>query len=174
MRTTLTISALLFFTTILFSQTSDTASNEADRRISVAKEIMLEAGLCAMVTQDSTGKINIRTMQPFPPQEDLSVWFGTNALSRKVQDIQANNNIVLYYAASDVSGYVVLHGKAALINNEIQKQKYWMESWADFYPDRSLYLLIKFIPESLEIVSTKHNITSDSPSWSVPSIRLID
>lgn len=174
MRTTLTISALLFFTTILFSQNSDTESNEADRRISVAKEIMIEAGLCAMVTQDSTGQVNIRTMQPFPPEEDLIVWFGTNALSRKVQDIQTSNNIVLYYAATDASGYVVLHGKAALINNEIDKQKYWMESWADFYPDRSQYLLIKFVPESLEILSTKHNITSDSPSWSVPTIKITE
>ena len=172
MRTTILILSIFFFLASAFTQTDPDSKSENEKRRAAAKEIMTEAWICAMITQDSTGLMNVRTMQPFSPEEDLTVWFGTNALSRKVQDIKANDNIVLYYTSTDASGYVVLHGKADLIDDDGLKQKYWMESWADFYPDRSLFLLIKFVPESIEILSNKHQITSDSPSWRVPAINL--
>ena len=106
------------------------------------------------------------------PLENLTVWFGTNALSRKVQDIKHNPNVIFYYASPDASGYVVLYGKAMLINDSKLKEKYWMESWEDFYPDRSLYLLIKVVPESLEILNTRLGIRGDTITWKVPSIDL--
>lgn len=162
-------SLLLFSFVFAFPQNDQPGKN--DKLTEVAKEIMTEAGLCALITYDSAGSVNVRTMQPFPPEENLIVWFGTTASSRKVQDIKNKPECVLYYASPDASGYVVLKGKAVLVNDDELKQKYWMDSWEDFYPDRSYYQLIRFSPNLMEILSTRHNITGDTISWKVPTIE---
>jgi len=163
---------LIFFFIPGFSQSDQPKESEYERLTTIASDMMTESGLCALITTDTAGRTNVRTMQPFSPEENLIVWFGTNALSRKVQDIKHNPNVILYYASPDSSGYVVLYGKAILINDSKLKEKYWMESWEDFYPDRSHYLLIKVVPESMEIMSTKHGLTGDTTTWKVPSIDL--
>ncbi len=156
-----------------YAQTANQRSAEENEVIQIASDMMIESGLCALITHDTSGKINARMMEPFSPEEDLIVWFGTNTLSRKVQDIKANPDVTLYYASSDASGYIVLHGHAFLVDDAALKQQYWMQSWEDFYEkDRSNYLLIKVIPDSMEILSTKHGITGDTITWRVPSINL--
>ena len=63
--------------------------------------------------------------------------------------------------------------KAFLVNDQKLKEKYWMESWESFYkPDRSNYLLIKFVPESMEVLNTKEGITGDTITWKVPVVKL--
>lgn len=169
---------LLFFIGIysflpLFSQKEIETEVDSAHFLNVAREVMNDAGLCALITYDNTGKVNVRTMQPFPPEEDLTVWFGTNTMSRKVQDVRNNPDVVLYYESPDASGYVVLYGRVKLVNDKNTKTKYWMESWEDFYEkDRSNYLLIKFIPETIEVLSTKHGINGDPVTWKVPCLEL--
>jgi len=172
MQKVIQITILIFFFIPGFSQSDQPNGSEYERLTSIATEMMTEAGLCGLITYDTTGKTNVRTMQPFPPEENLVVWFGTTSRSRKVQDIKNNPEVVLYYPSPDASGYVVLYGKAILINDSKLKEKYWMESWEDFYPDRSHYLLIKVVPESLEILNTRLGITGDTITWKVPSIDL--
>lgn len=162
------IIAFSFITGI--SQPESTSKNINLKK--AASEIITEARLCALITYDSAGIANVRTMQPFLPEEDFTIWFGTNSNSRKVTDIANKPDVVLYYASPDASGYVVLHGKAKIVRDDSLKQKYWMENWKDFYKeDRSDYLLIKVKPETMEILSMKHGITGDTITWKVPSFR---
>jgi hypothetical protein len=52
------------------------------------------------------------------------------------------------------------------------KTAYWKEEWKDFYPDfPDDYLLIKFVPSTLELSSTSMGIYSDAETWEPPSVK---
>jgi general stress protein 26 len=139
--------------------------------IEAAREIMSEAGTCALITLDETGRPRVRTMDPFSPEEDLTVWLATNPKSRKVGQIRNDARVTLYYLDKDQSGYVMLHGSARLIDDQKEKAKRWKDEWRIFYanyPDD--YLLIKISPEWLEVVSYSRGIVCDSITWKPPVV----
>ena len=108
-------------------------------------------------------------MDPFPPEENLTIWFGTNTTSRKVTQIKQNNLVTIYYRDKDDSGYVMLNGKATLENNPQEKKKHWKETREYFYPNKKEnYTLIKVVPSWMEIVSPPKNIVGNSETWEPP------
>jgi len=110
-------------------------------------------------------------MDPFPPDSGFTVWFGTNPRSRKVEQIRNNPKVTLYYLEESGSGYVMIYGKAQLVDDQEYKDKWWKEEWAAFYPDnKENYLLIKVTPEWMEVVSYIHGITGDPVTWEPPRI----
>lgn len=148
--------------------------NEAtkEKLIQAAREIIEAAGTCALITLNDESIPMVRTMDPFPPESDFTVWFGTNSESRKVNQIKNNPNVTLYYQDSDASGYVVIHGTAQIIDDQKEKQNRWKEAWEAFYPDnRANYLLIKVSPEWMEILSNSRGILGDSDTWQTPMVR---
>ncbi len=131
-----------------------------------AQEIINHSRFCALITLDKYGHPQTRTMEPFPPEENFIIWFGTNSKSRKVQEIENDPRATIYYFDESNNGYVVLIGKAFLINDTTEKEKRWKDHWKQFYPDRDKnYMLIKFIPDKLEVVSPKHSLSGDSITW---------
>ncbi|PLW97757.1 MAG: hypothetical protein C0593_07770, partial [Marinilabiliales bacterium] len=127
---------------------------------------------CALITLDEELIPMVRIMDPFPPENDFTVWFGTKAESRKVNQILNNPDVSLYYQDSDASGYVVIHGKAQIIDDQIEKQKRWKDAWEDFYPNnREGYLLIKVSPEWMEILSVTRGINGDQKTWQTPIVQ---
>ncbi len=156
----------------LYGQNADLKDEAREKLIRAAREIMEAAGTCALITLDAENIPMVRTMDPFPPEEDLTVWFGTNAESRKVSQIKNNPNVTLYYLDKDASGYVVIHGTAQLVDDEEEKQGRWKDRWEAFYPNnRAGYLLIKVTPEWMEILSTTRGITGDPKTWQTPVVR---
>lgn len=140
--------------------------------IAAAKDIMKSAGTCALITLDNEGCARVRTMDPFLPEDDLTVWFGTKSESRKVSQIKKDPRVTLYYLSSDASGYVTIHGKAELVNDPKEKEKHWKDRWESFYNDRSKdYLLIKVSPIWMEVVSETHGIFGDSKTWQPPVVK---
>ena len=136
-----------------------------------AREIMNGASTCALITLDENNIPMARAMDPFAPEDDFTVWFGTNPKSRKVSQIKNNPTVTLYYLKSDESGYVVVHGKAELVNSQKEKDAHWKEAWKAFYPNNTeAYLLIKVTPEWMEVVSYAHGIVGDSVSWEAPKV----
>ena len=148
-------------------------SDSLEMRIkSIAQEMMNEANTCALISLDKEGRPRIRTMSPFRPEEDFVVWFGTNPHSRKVEQIRQDPRVTLYYTEKDETGYVMIHGKAELVNDPDEKQKHWKEEWEAFYPNRGeAYLLIKVSPEWMEVISEKHGILGNEKSWTPHIIR---
>jgi general stress protein 26 len=137
-----------------------------------AREIMAEAELCALVTLDDSNSPMVRVMSPFLPEDDFTVWLGTNPKSRKVNQIKKNPNVTLYYLAQDASGYVVIRGKAQLVDDQEEKDNRWKEEWKAFYANKTdSYLLIKVKPRQMEIVSYKHGILGDEESWTPPVVN---
>lgn len=172
------VGSIIFFVIILlcplriWAQDTEVTTYERDTLISAAKEIMETTRYCALITLDKSGHPQVRTMDPFSPNEDMVVWLGTNKNSRKVSEIRIDSRVTLYYEAPNGSGYVVIQGMAYLIDNSEKIRKYWKEEWDSFYPDKnSTYTLIKVIPEKLEIIYYKRGITGASKTWTVPHIE---
>lgn len=163
---------LLLFSFPGFSQTSASEDSQRDELMNAAREIMTSANTCALITVDKEGSPAARTMDPFLPENDFTVWFGTNTRSRKVIQIKNNPMVTLYYLASDESGYVTIHGKAQLVNDESEKEKRWKEEWNAFYQNKTEdYLLIKVSPEWMEVISYTRGITGNASTWDPPIVR---
>ena len=142
-----------------------------DTLLSAARTIMSAARYCALVTLDGTGTPQARTMDPFAPDEEFVVWMGTNRTSRKVQQLQADPRVTLFYASPAATGYVTIIGRAELVDDESEKAARWKPEWERFYQDRaSEYLLIRIIPERLEVVDYSRGISGDPGSWATPFV----
>jgi general stress protein 26 len=127
---------------------------------------MLASGNCALITLDNKGIPQVRTMDPFEPELDFTVWLATNPNSRKAQQIKRNPKATLYYVDNDENGYVALHGTAVLVDDQKEKDKRWKEEWKAFYANRTdQYLLIKVIPDYLEVINYKRGISGDPKTW---------
>jgi general stress protein 26 len=110
-------------------------------------------------------------MDPFLPESDFTVWFGTNPKSRKVDQIKKDPRVTLYYLENDGAGYVMIHGKAKIVNDQKEKEKRWKVEWEAFYANRDEdFLLIKVSPEWMEVISYAHGVVGDPSTWETPSV----
>jgi general stress protein 26 len=154
-----------------FGQSIENPDSTNQNLISAAREIMNAAGTCALITLDEEGRPRVRAMDPFSPETDFTVWFGTNSKSRKVDQINRDPRVTLYYLDSDASGYVMIHGIAQLVDDQEEKEKHWKDQWEAFYPDKSEdYLLIKVSPIWLEVSSFPRGIIGDTLTWQPPAL----
>jgi len=162
---------LLFIPFKNFSQNIVVKDPSKVELMTAAREIMTAAGTCALITLDKEGRPRVRVMDPFNPESDFTIWFGTNPKSRKVDQIKKNPKVTLYYLDSDASGYVMIHGIAQLINGQKEKEKYWKDAWKNFYPNKPEdYLLIKVSPEWMEVISVTRGINGDPTTWKPPIV----
>jgi general stress protein 26 len=140
--------------------------NSREEILLAAREIINAAGTCALITVDEKGLPHARTMDPFAPEPDFTIWLATNPQSRKVVQIQNNSNVILHYIDKNSNGYVSVYGKAFLVNDPHEKDKRWKEEWKSFYPNRDAgYLLIKLVPDRLEIINYARGINGNPQTW---------
>ena len=168
----------LFVLTVLVSTSSSFYSElngqsflDRDTIILASHEIINETAYCGLVTIDSLGQPQVRTMNPFPVKDDFVIWFGTSRTSRKVREIKNNPNVSVYFANHlTAKGYVNINGSASVIDNRellIQmKRDYWngIPGWQD------KFVLIKIIPKSIEIINYKHGLNNDPDTFKAPTI----
>jgi len=153
------------------SQNIELADSTNFKLIQGAREIMASSGTCELTTIDNEGRARVRVMSPFTPESDMTIWFGTNSNSRKVQQIKNNPNVTLFYLDSDKSGYVLIYGMADLVDDASKKEYYWKPEWDDFYPNKPEgYILIKVLPEWIEVLSYSRGIFGDPITWEPPKI----
>jgi general stress protein 26 len=161
--------ALLLIAVLGPSAYSQDATRE--KLIRAARETMATARYCALITIDSSGRAQARTLDPFPPDENMVVWLGTNPRSRKVAAIRRNPRVTLYYFDREAQAYVTIYGIARLVNDPKSKLKWWKDEWNAFYHDRNKdYLLISVTPLKLEVVNVTKGIVGDPQSWIPPSV----
>ena len=151
-----------------FAQTESNDSTPTDLT-KVAREIIVDAGNCALITLDENGAPSVRAMDPFLPENDFTIWLGTNSKSRKVDQIKSDPRVTLYYFDVNASAYVTIRGNAEIVNSTKEKKNRWKKAWEAFYPDfPEGFSLIKVSPVWLEVISEKHGVLGDSISWQVP------
>jgi len=136
-----------------------------------ALEIMRETNYCALVTLDSTGQPQIRTMNPFPANDEFITWFATSRNSRKVIEIRNNPNVSVYYADHMAAkGYVSITGKAEVIDDRELLLKMKREYWNGIPDWQNIFVLIKIVPERLEVINYKHGLNNAPGTFKAPSI----
>lgn len=161
----------LLIPSVGFNQNKEHLDSLNNKLIIAAREIMTSAKTCALITLDHEGSPRVRTMDPFLPESDFTVWFGTNPKSRKVDQIKKDPRVTLYYLQSDGSGYVMIHGTAQIVNNQKEKEKRWKVEWESFYPNKSEdFMLIKVSPEWMEVISYAHGVVGDPITWETPRV----
>ncbi len=139
----------------------------------IAKELMVHAESAALITVDSLGVSHVRAMDPFLPEDNFTVWMGTNPKSSKVSQIKKNNLVSLYYFDKESAGYITLQGVATIVNTREKKDRYWKKEWKNFYKNTTTdYILIKFVPNKATIISEKHQVLGDSITWEAPKLKL--
>jgi general stress protein 26 len=141
--------------------------------IAAAREFMATQKYCALITLDETGRPTVRTMNPFPPDEDMSVWFATKDITRKLKQITRDPRVTVYYSDhQQASGYVAITGRAELINDMAVIKQRWREYWTTAFPDPKSIVLIKVVPERLDVLYYKKGMLGDSVTWRTPSVEL--
>ena len=141
--------------------------------MAAAREIMAGQTYCALITLDGEGRPQIRSMNPFPPEEDMTVWMATNSRSRKVEEIRGNPHVSLYYANhAEATGSVVIHGEAFLVDDMEEKLKRKREYWDQSFPDWNYLLLIKVVAREIEVLNYKCDFLNDPVTWRVPFMEI--
>jgi general stress protein 26 len=164
------LTAITLFTPIISLSQADNSSQE--KLLAAARSIMSSSGTCALITLDQEGRPRVRAMDAFLPENDFTVWFGTNRHSRKVDQIKNDPRVTLYYLENNSAGYVMLHGNAQLVDEQKEKENRWKKVWEAFYEDREAdYLLIKVTPVWMEVVSYTHGFIGDEETWEPPIFK---
>ncbi len=122
-----------------------------------ARELINDTHYCALVTIDSTGQPQIRTMNPFPPNDELITWFATSRTSRKVRELRNNPKVCVYYANHvTAKGYVNITGIAEVIDDKELLVKMKRDYWNGIPDWQNKFVLIKIVPKTLELINYKH------------------
>ncbi len=165
--------ALAVSPVVLAQEKPSSAPDERGRLVAAAREIMAAQTYCALVTIDETGRPQVRTMNPFPPEEDMTVWFATNTRSRKVREIRRDPRVALYYSNhANAIGYVQITGHAVLVDDKQEILKRKRAYWDQAFPGLQNLVLIKVVPERLDVLNYKAGVQADPETWRTPSIEL--
>jgi general stress protein 26 len=103
----------------------------------------------------------------------MTVWFATNTRSRKVREMRRDPRVTLYYSDHENAiGYVALAGRAVLVDDmqEILKRK--RAYWDQAFPGLQNLVLVKVVPERLDVLNYKAGLKADPETWRTPSIEL--
>jgi len=141
-------------------------SSEEQQILQSARKIIDSAYFATFITRDKNGDAKARIMEPFAPDKDFIIYLATNPRSRKVQEIKQHPQATLHYFDKRNVGYVSLYGTAIPVQNDSIKQALWKAGWERFYKNRDKdYMLIKFIPDYLELISIPDGYTGDEKTW---------
>ncbi len=140
------------------------AQNTGDTTVvETARKIMLAARYCSLTTLGEDGSPQIRAMDPFPPEEGMTVWLATNNTTRKLGQIRRDGRVALFYLQAP-TGYVTILGDAQIVEDPGEKARRWKDSWKNFYEDENRgkdYVLIKVVPKRIEVSSPD----IETPEW---------
>jgi general stress protein 26 len=142
-----------------------------DTLLVAAREIIKETTYCGLVTIDSTGQPQVRTMNPFPLKDDFIIWFATARTSRKVCEIRNNPRVCVYYADhSSAKGYVNITGIAKVIDDKDLLVKMKRDYWKNISNWQNTFVLIKVVPQTIEVINYKHSLYNDPKTFGAPMI----
>ena len=147
-----------------------------DAILKASRTIIANARYATLVTASTdSGSPDARIIDPFTPDPDMSIWFATNPKSRKVAELAKDPHVTLLYFDATAKGYVTLKGKATLVRDAGAKAARWKDDWMGMYADKNHgddYLLVKVVPETLEVVSVALNMINDPATWKPVTLML--
>ena len=136
--------------------------------IAAATDIIQKAHYCTFITIGDDGQPQARIVDPIAPDASFTMWFATNPLTRKVEQVRRNPKVTLSCFDAASSSYVTVLGRGALVSDVAEKQRHWKPDWAAIYPNGakgSDVMLIRITPVRLEIVSDARGMIGDPKTW---------
>jgi general stress protein 26 len=171
MRLSIFISFLILITFRTYAQEKQ-AQLPKDTLIKAAREIITGSPYCALITIDSKGLPQVRTMNPFPLGDEIIIWFATSRKSRKVGEIKKNPNVCVYYSNHTAAkGYVTINGKAEIIDNKELLLKMKRDYWNGIPNWQENFVLIKITPKSMDVINYEKGVNSTSDTNRSPSVE---
>jgi general stress protein 26 len=136
--------------------------------IAAARDVMQKARYCTFVSIGEDGHPQARIVDPLAPDSTFTIWFATNPLTRKVNEVRRNPRVTMLCFDAASSSYVTVLGRGTLVTDSVGKQGHWKDDWARIYPDGangSGFMLLRVTPMRLEIVSSSRGMRSDPKTW---------
>jgi general stress protein 26 len=166
-----TLGCLIFFSIIISTPLNAQNSLNRDSMLVAAHEIIRETTYCGLVTIDSTGQPQVRTMNPFPANDQFVTWFATSRTSRKVRELRHNPKVCVYYSNHNTAkGYVSITGAAEVIDDKELLKKMKRDYWEGIPNWQDIFVLIKIVPKTIEVINYKHGINNDPNTFKAPVI----
>jgi general stress protein 26 len=133
-----------------------------DTLMAAAREIIKSTPFCALATVDLAGQPQVRTMNPFPVEDDMVIWFATGRESRKVSEIKSNPKVSVYFADHvNARGDVNTTGTAEIIDGNDLLEKMKRGYWENITNWQEIFVLVKITPKTLDVISYAHGISGD-------------
>lgn len=152
------------------------AAPPRDAVLKAAGQVIAAARYATLSTVDDlSGYPQSRVVDPFAPEPDFTIWIGTNAATRKLQQIRLNPRVALLYFDAPRQHYVSITGVASIVRDAAEKSRRFKPEWKTFYKDGSAgddYVLIKVVPSRLEIVADSLGMKNDPVTWRPVTITL--
>jgi general stress protein 26 len=144
--------------------------------VKAAREVMAAARYATLATIDDLGGYpNTRIVDPFPPDDDFTIWIGTNAASRKVEQLGRNPRVSLLYFDAPRQHYVSIIGAATVVRDPGERARRFKPEWNAFYKNGSAgddYVLLRVKPLKIEIVAESLGMKNDPVTWRPVSIMV--
>lgn len=131
------------------------------RVLSAARSTMRRKKYCLLITRSEHGS-DARVLQPFPPEDDFTVWLGSSVGSRKVAQLRRNDAATLVYQDDAKAACVVLVGRVRIVEEVEERRRRFMATWWAFFPEGpagSDFILLRFEPERIEVWDAARRVT---------------
>src|SRR4030095_15665856 len=109
------------------------ATPSRDTVIAAARDIIQKAHYCTFITIAEDGQPQARIVDPIAPDAGFTIWFATNPLTRKVNQIRRNPKVTLLCFDTTTSSYVTVLGRGELVTEPVEKQRHWKSDWSQIY-----------------------------------------
>ncbi|HTP12675.1 MAG TPA: pyridoxamine 5'-phosphate oxidase family protein [Bacteroidota bacterium] len=133
----------------------------AEQLLAAVRELITSTEYCFFITDTPDGHPHARLMQPYEPETDLTLYFGASPRSRKVRELSRQSKISLAFYNQQQTAYVTLLGSASTTDDPSLCRKYWRANWNDLFPggpESSDYILIRFVPDRIEMMNYAHQV----------------
>jgi general stress protein 26 len=142
-----------------------------DTLLQAALEIIKSTPFCALATIDSDGQPQVRTMNPFPVEPDMVIWFATSRNSRKVTAIRNNAKVCVYFADHTAArGYVNITGTAEIIDDKELLMRMKRDYWEGITNWQEMFVLIKITPKTMDVTHYARGISGDPGTSRAPVV----
>lgn len=150
-------------------------NKEEQKILQEVNRVIKTAVYSTLITLDKNNQPRARVIESFLPEENYVIWMATNPKSRKVKQLKNSSTATMHYFDKNKLAYVSLMGNAFLVNDETIKNEKWKDGWEKFYPNKNKdFLLIKFIPKTIELINITAGFTGDKTTWKPHQIILFD
>jgi general stress protein 26 len=126
---------------------------EVNRLLAGAAKTIARVRYCWLVTEAETGGANARPMGRLMPDVDESDWiicFVSGGRSRKASDIRRAGKVGLIFQHDQDDAFVVLSGRATLIEAASEVRRLWKDAYNAYFPDEADRTNATFVQVNVE------------------------